>query len=243
RSGRIGKVLTVSVGVGGPSGWCDLPEEKPEPGLDWNQWLGPAPMRPYHSDLSPRGTHNHFPAWRRYREYSGGGHTDIGAHHYDIVQWALNMDHSGPVTITPPEDGEAIKGVRFEYGNGVVLTHGGPSGCTFIGTEGMLRVDRGHLSSVPDKIVKEPLGEKEVRLFKSPGHHRDWVNCIRSRGKPVAHVEVGARTATLVHLGNNAYWHRKKLHWSPDKWEFVKDEEANQWLDYERRDPWGLPEV
>ncbi len=99
RSGRLGKIQTVTVGVGGPSKWCDLPEEAMEPGLDWNLWLGPAPMRPYHSALSPRGVHNHFPAWRNYREYAGGGHADMGAHHYDIAQWCLGMDESGPVQI------------------------------------------------------------------------------------------------------------------------------------------------
>ncbi len=86
RSGRIGDIKTVTVGVGGPSKWCDLPEEAMEPGLDWKLWLGPAPTRPYNSALSPRGVHNHFPAWRSYREYSGGSHADMGAHHYDIAQ-------------------------------------------------------------------------------------------------------------------------------------------------------------
>jgi hypothetical protein len=70
RSGRIGTVKTVHVGVGGPSKWCDLPEEPLEAGLDWERWLGQAPMRPYNSVLSPRGMHNHFPNWRGYREYS-----------------------------------------------------------------------------------------------------------------------------------------------------------------------------
>ncbi len=79
QSGRLGKIIRVTVGVGDPSVPCDLPAEAPEPGLDWNLWLGAAPERPYNSILSPRGVHNHFPAWRKYREYSGGGHTDMGA--------------------------------------------------------------------------------------------------------------------------------------------------------------------
>ena len=61
RSGRIGKIKTVYVDVGGPSKPCDLPEEKMEPGLDWDLWLGPAPKRPYNSVLSPRGVHSHYP--------------------------------------------------------------------------------------------------------------------------------------------------------------------------------------
>jgi len=77
RSGRIGTVQRITVGVAGPSRWCNLPEEEMEPGLNWDMWLGQAPLRPYSSVLSPRGVHNHFPSWRAYREYSGGGHTDM----------------------------------------------------------------------------------------------------------------------------------------------------------------------
>ncbi|MDA0813290.1 MAG: Gfo/Idh/MocA family oxidoreductase [Verrucomicrobia bacterium] len=243
RSGRLGKIKTVSVGVGGPSVFCDLPSEEMEPGLDWNMWLGYAPKRPYNSVLSPRGVHNHFPAWRDYREYSGGAHSDIGAHDYDIAQWALGMDESGPVEIIPPEDPKAISGVQYVYENGVVMTHGGRPGCTFVGTEGTLHIGRGGLSSEPESIVKEPLGDGDVKLYNSPGHHRDWINCIRSRQRPVADVEIGARSVTVVHLGNQAYWHRRKLRWDPVKWEFPGDTEANGWRDVERRDPWKLPEV
>lgn len=243
RSGRIGKVKTVHVGVGGPSKWCDLAEETLEPGLDWERWLGPAPMRPYSSVLSPRGRHNHFPAWRSYREYSGGGLTDIGAHHFDIAQWALDMDQSGPIEIIPPDDPQATSGVKFVYANGIEMFHGGPSGCTFEGTHGKLYVDRGKLTSEPESIVKEPLGEKEVHLFKSPGHHRNWIDCIRSRQRPVADVEIGARSATVCHLANLAYWNQRKLHWNPTKWRFVGDKEANAWLDYARRNPWQFPRV
>lgn len=243
RSGRIGQVKSVTVGVGGPSQWCDLPEEAMEPGLDWNMWLGPAPMRPYNAILSPRGVHNHFPAWRNYREYAGGGHADMGAHHYDIVQWALDMDESGPVEIIPPDDPKAGQGVRFLYPNGIEMTHGGPSGCTFVGTRGTLRIDRGVLETDPPELLKEPAGAQDVKLFQSPGHHRNWIDCIRSRQRPVADVEAGARTVAITQLGNLAYWHHRRLKWDPKRWQFVGDKAANKWLDYERREPWQLPKI
>lgn len=243
RSGRIGRVKTVRVGVGGPSKWCDLPAEPMEPGLDWDMWLGQSPMRPYNSILSPRGVHNHFPQWRRYREYSGGSMTDMGAHHFDIAQWALDMDHSGPVEVIPPDDPNANTGVKYIYANGVEMIHGGPQGCTFEGTEGKLYIGRGVLKSEPESIVKEPLGQNDVHLFRSPGHHRNWIDCIRTRQRPVADVEIGARSVTVCHLGNMAYWYRRRLRWDPQNWQFVGDEEANQWLDRQRRDPWQLPNV
>jgi hypothetical protein len=236
-------VKAVRVGVGGPSRWCDLKEEAMEPGLDWNLWLGYAPVRPYSPVLSPRGVHKHFPAWRSYREYSGGGLTDMGAHHFDIAQWALGLDESGPVEVVPPADAKAETGAKLVFANGVEMIHGGPSGCTFEGTAGRLYIDRGKLTAEPESVLEEPLGEKDAHVPRTKGHHRDWIDCIRSRGRPIAHVEAGARTATLCHLTNLAYWNRRALRWDPQSWKFIGDAEADTWLDRPRRDPWHLPKV
>jgi predicted dehydrogenase len=250
RNGRIGKLKEVHVNVGAPSKWCDLPEEKMEPGLDWDLWLGPAPMRPYNSILSPRGVHTSFPNWRLYREYSGGMMTDWGAHHFDIAQWGLGMDEAGPVEIIPPEDPKAQKGVRYIYANGVRVLHGDEyepgkkvRGVAFIGSAGRVFVDRGFLRTEPEELLKQPLGEKDVRLYESPGHQRDWLNCIRTRKRPICDVEVGARSVAVCHLGNLAYWNHRKLRWDPQTWQFNGDTEANKWLDCPRREPWQLPAI
>jgi predicted dehydrogenase len=242
RNGRIGKIKRVNVNVGGPSKPCDLPEEKMEPGLDWDLWLGPAPRRGYNSVLSPRGVHKHFPNWRLYREYSGGMMTDWGAHHFDIAQWGLGMDDSGPVEIIPPDNPRAEKGVRYLYANGALVVHDEGGGVQFIGTDGEITVNRGKIIW-QGRWLKEPLDEKSVRLYKSPGHQRDWLNCVRSRKKPICDVEIGARSVTVCHLGNLAYWNHKKLRWDPKKWQFVGDAGDNRWLDRDRRSPWTLPAV
>ncbi len=107
RSGRIGKLKTVYVErrqLRASRATC--PRRRLEEGLDWDRWLGPAPKRPYNSVLSPRGVHGHFPDWRNYREYSGGMMTDWGAHHFDIAQWGLGMDESGPVRDHPARRSE-----------------------------------------------------------------------------------------------------------------------------------------
>ncbi len=242
RSGRLGKISKVTVGVGGPGKPCDLPQEDMEPGLEWDMWLGPAPMRHYNSILSPRGMHNHFPRWRDYQEYSGGGHTDMGAHHYDIAQWALGRDDSGPVEIIPPDNPESGTGVRYIYEDGVEMVHGGPGGCVFHGERGQLHIDRGVLTSDPAEIVSTPLADDEVHLPVSPGHHRNWLDSIISRQRPVADVEVGARTVMIAHLGNLAYWNGRSFRWNPDTWSFA-DPADNHLLDRERRDPWQLPDM
>jgi hypothetical protein len=244
RSGRLGRIKTVNVNVGAPSKPCDLPEEKAEAGLDWNLWLGPAPMRPYNSVLSPRGVHKHFPNWRLYREYSGGMMTDWGAHHFDIAQWGLGMDESGPLEIIPPADPKSGRGLKFLYAGGVEVVHGPGGGVQFIGENGEITVNRGKLESKPDTIIKEPLTDKDARLYQSPGHTRDWLNCIRSRKRPICHVEVGARSVAVCHLGNIGYWTGKRFAWDPAAWKVVGDvPEVSKWLDRERRDPWQLPAV
>ncbi len=241
RNGRIGEIKRVEVGVGGPSKWCDLKEEPLEAGLDWERWLGQAPKRPYNSVLSPRGVHNHFPHWRNYREYSGGSMTDWGAHHFDIAQWGLGMDESGPVEIIPPEDPKANKGVKYIYANGIEMIHGGTGGVTFFGTKGKIFVTRGKVKCEPESIFKEPIGGKDVRLYPSPGHHRDFLDCVKSRKRPICDIEVGARSVTVCHLGNLAYWHRKKIRWDPKAWKITEGDAA--WIDRERRDPYQLPKI
>ena len=120
RNGRIGKITEVHVGCGGPSNDCYLPAQPVPEGLDWDMWLGPAPWRPYNEELHPF-------YWRPYRPFSGGSMTDIGAHMFDIAQWGLGMDHTGPVEIIPP-DGKDVKRLTYKYANGVLMYHGGSSG-------------------------------------------------------------------------------------------------------------------
>ncbi|MFT5733620.1 MAG: putative dehydrogenase [Planctomycetota bacterium] len=243
RAGRIGRVLNVNVGVGDSPVACDLPTEELEPGLDWDRWQGPAPSRGYNAILSPRGAHTHYPRWRDYREYAGGGLADMGAHHLDIAQWALGMDASGPVRVIPPSDPTAKRGAALVYANGVRLTHGGPNGATFIGETGLIAVDRGRISSVPDAILEWEPEEEAERLQRNEGHAADWLARIRDRGRPVCDVEVGARSAAICHLLNIAYWHRQELEWNPTTWRFEGNEAANEWLDYQRRDGYSLPKA
>jgi predicted dehydrogenase len=240
RNGRIGKLKRVVADVGGPSVWCDLPEEAMEPGLDWDMWLGPAPQRPYNSVLSPRGVHDHFPNWRNYREYSGGMMTDWGAHHFDIAQWGLGMDDSGPVEIIPPEDPKATKGLRYVYANGVELVHGNSGGVLFVGESGQVFCNRGQFRAEPESLANEDLKTMPIQLYKSTNHYDDFVKAVRARSKPVCDVEIGARSASVCHLGNLAYWNHRRLKWDPAKEVFIGDDEANQWLNHPNRTPWNV---
>jgi len=259
QNGAIGKINRVEVYVGGPGVPCDLPAETQEPGLDWNMWLGPAPERPYHSELSPRGVHKHFPNWRTYREYGGGMVTDWGAHHFDIAQWGLGMDNSGPVEIFPADKPKATSGVRLLYANGVEVLHSpkehdpvAGDGVWFYGSEGKMNVNRGKFQfwrgseqkadsqAKCDAVAAEFLTANAKRLYKSNDHKGDWLDCIRTRKEPICDVEVGAHTVIVCHLVNLAYYHGQKMKWDPKGFKFTDGTGDKSWLDVTYRGPWKL---
>jgi predicted dehydrogenase len=281
--GRLGKIKEVHVGVGPTSKPRDLPDQTPHEGLNWDKWLGQAPQQAYNEVLCRKGLPDSYPfnpGWRDYRDFSGGYVTDWGAHHFDITQWALQMDNYGPVEILPPEKEGDKYGAKLIYrgspvGEEIVVHHSevvwtepnpnpprnrnggnndnnqprGPrretNGIRFVGERGELFVNRGTIESKPIDIVKQPLAISEQKLYKSPGHHTNFVECVRDRRRPICDVEIGARSVTVCHLVNLAYWHNQKMKWDPFRWEFVgaNAAEANRWRSREQREPYKLPAI
>ena len=121
------------------------------------------------------------------------------------------------------------------------MAHGGMSGTTFVGTQGVLPVDRGRIDSSPAKILEEPLPEDAERLPRHPSHAQDWLQAIRGEGPTTCPVEVGSGSVAICQLLNIAYRLRRPLQWDPARWEFPGDDEANALLDYERREGYELP--
>jgi predicted dehydrogenase len=248
RSGRLGKLKTVKVGIPNVN-YNKRPNDSGPPDLDFDFWLGPAPKVEYNRD------HVHY-NFRFFWDYSGGQMTNFGAHDLDIAQWGLDMDESGPVEITGKgtfnkdklfEVTESCE-VTYKYANGVTLVLGQgvkgiKGGVTFEGEKGTIHVDRGNLTSDPGAIVEEPLGDKDVHLYLSPGHHRNWLECIKSRKLPICDAEIGHRSATVCHLGNIAIRTGRTIKWDPAKEEIVGDDEAAKMLSRTYRAPWKLPEV
>jgi len=231
RNGRIGKVRRITIHTGDPAIACDLPEQPLPAGIDWDGWLGQAPMRPFHADLCPIGMHGHFPAWRKYREYANGGLADMGAHHFDIAQWALGMDHSGPVRVIPPADRAATRGLVLVYADGCEMVHGGPTDCTFEGELGTIECSRGHSRafrgtdrSAPDApdLLAEPK-DGELRFPRNAGHVADFLAAIREGREPICTAEIGHRTATVCQLASIGYRLGLPLQWDPVAERFVGD--------------------
>jgi predicted dehydrogenase len=243
QNGYIGDVKSVWTTPGGTSRHCTLPAQEIPPGFDWDMWLGPAPWAPYHRDRCVDLWH-----WWHWRDYSGGLMTDRDAHDFDIVQWGLGMDGSGPVEIIPP-DGKDVKTLTYIYANGVVHTadaggwgSGGKPGAyvEFRGTKGMVGVWRGGIKTEPANLANVKIGPNEKHLYESNHHQGNFLDCVRSRKRCVSDVEIGASSVTKCHVGNIAYWLNRPLKWDPKKMEFPGDQEANRLRSKPMREPWHL---
>lgn len=241
RSGAIGQVKTVYVNVGGPPKVWDLKEEVLPEGLNWDLWMGPNSGRPYNNELAPAMDAKFWPRWRDYQEFGGGGMTDWGAHMFDIAQWGLNMDSSGPVELIYTEP---AKGLVYKYANGVEVVHrpieGSKQHCHFIGTEGEVWVARGELKTTPDSLKSLNFKDGDSGVYASNNHYQDFLNAIRSRKAPICDVETGHRTASVCNLGNIAYRLQRSLQWNPVKEEFIKDKEAGKFLGRQMRKEWRV---
>ena len=247
RDGYIGKINEVRVGLPGVNWTTEppVPDGAPPAALDFDFWLGPAPQRAYNEHR----VHYYF---RFFWDYSGGQMTNWGAHHLDIAQWGLGMDASGPVaaegtaTYDPQKRFEtpAAFKVTYTYANGVKLICESPAkvtGTTFIGSKGQIRVNRGVLESEPEDLAFETLKQTDPRLYVSTEHHKNWLDCIKTRQLPICDVEIGHRSATVCHLGNIAIRTGKKIKWDPVKQQIVGDAALASWVNRPYRAPWTLP--
>ncbi len=252
RNGRIGKLRQIRVGLASENrdnnghAAQTAPTAVPE-GLNYDLWLGPAPEAPF----CPARLHSN---WRWIYDYSGGNITDFGAHHLDIVQWALGQDESGPVEFFDlkaewPEKGGLYTttprySFAYKYADGtevrVVDKMDFGSGIAFEGESGSIICSRGMLKIQPQKLRK-PLAEGDVRLYESKDHFRNFIDALRDGVKPAAPIEYAHRSITIAHLANIALrLNRARLRWDPATEQVVDDTEAAAMLSRPMRGPWEL---
>ncbi len=245
-SGKIGKVQKVIVcNFLAPERWTELPEQPVPEGLDWDQWCNQTEVRPYHPQLHRN--------WSKWWDYDGGGLswgvTGWGAHALDQVQHALGTSLTGPVEIIPNGPGQkAVVTLRYANGADVVLEQEiirdhQQLGAIFEGTKGKLQIIRGDfIPSDPDlkkgapDVIKEGPGEDIYHL-------NNFWDCIKSRKKPNADVEIGHRSSVVCHLVNICRDLGRKLKWDPKAERFIDDDEANRFLSRPRRKGFELPKV
>lgn len=253
-TGRLGEIQQVNAYVGAPPVPYNLPKEEIPADLNWDLWLGPLPGDIHFNNelnppisLDPVEHEKIWGAWRWYKEMGGGFTTDWGAHMFDIGQWGLGMDESGPVEISPVGDGTEY--MQFKYANGVVMTSEPfneqmTKGVKFTGTDGWLEVSRGHFVASDDSLLppKSAQANDDTPYETKIPHQINFIEAVRNRVDPVVPVEVGHRTCTVCTLGNIACDLKRTIKWDPATETFVDDQDgaATAHLHYQYRDGWTL---
>ena len=237
QEGKIGKIERVNAYVGGPPTPYDLPEEPVPADLNWPLWLGPSEYVHYNSQLNPPISLNpeqneqFWGGWRWYKELGGGFTTDWGAHMFDIAQWGLGMDESGPVEVIPAgfEDTQFL---TYKYASGVVMTEEPfnekkTKGVKFWGDKGWIEVSREHFLASDESLLPPTVEVAEGAYETKIPHLENFVNALKTKTDPVVPVEIGHRSCTVCTLGNIAYDLGRPIKWDPAAEKFVDDPEAD----------------
>jgi len=264
QTGAIGHIEQIFVRIGEPPAPFDLPEMPVPDNLNWNLWVGPLYDDDFHynSDLcppislDPEENEEFWARWRYYKETGNGFTGDWGAHMFDISQWAIGMDGTGPVEIIPKGfNGQEY--LTYKYVNGIVMTEQpylddmpDAKGIKFIGTDGWIEVARGYLACSKSKLVPKELAGNRPREMSpeerkafyaglkkdqekagggfevSSPHMQNFIDCVRSRQDPIAPIQAGASTAIVCCLGNIASELGRSVKWNPVTSRFVDDPEA-----------------
>ena len=253
RNGLIGKVTRVEVGL--PEGHSDFAGTKsklsvtpPPTCLDYPFWIGPSKMEPY---IEGRVHMN----WRWNYNTGGGQLLDWIGHHCDIAHWGMGMDNGGPSEIEghgdfPPTDAVWNTCTKYritlKYPQDITMTIAGGypdirGGTKWIGTDGWVWVDRGgYEASNIDWFAQIPADKYKVKLYKSDSHHRNFLDCVKSRQPTITPVETAHHSAIPGHLGLISMLVGRKIKWDAAKEVILGDAEASKLLTRPYRSPWKL---
>jgi len=232
RNGAIGELKEIyGCRPGGSYEWKRFGPAKPvPPELDWDLALGPAPWQEFAGVA-----HAHM--------FVGVGDINWGPHHYDIFQWALDADRSGPVELFFEKNV-----LQYRYANGVVVhaehfpsdSTGSSGGGRFIGTKGWIAVDREHLTASSNDILEFPLDPNGPRVYRSESHSGNFLDCVRTRKRTICDPETAHRSISAVLLGGIALRLNRPVKWDPVTEQFPGDDEANRLLGTAFRHPWEI---
>jgi predicted dehydrogenase len=260
RSGQIGKVTSVhswNYGNSAPDGIGNPADGSPPDGLDWDLWLGPAPMRPFNANRF--GVHpDRWSTFRYFWDYAGGMMTDWGVHHLDIVQMVMGVDaplavnaSGGKYVLRDNRDTPDTLIVTYEYpgflctyenreGNGQPIDGHG-YGITFYGTDATLFIDRDYFEIRSEKERKDAEPQRVAGKNKQGEEHvRNFLDCVKTRNLPICDIEVGHRSTTTALLGNVALRSGRRIVWNAKLEKVEGDQAGSKYLSREYRKPWKL---
>jgi predicted dehydrogenase len=262
RSGAIGHVSEAHCWVGKAWGGGERPSDTPSvpEGLDWQQWLGARPFRPYHPAYHPAG-------WRRYWDFGTGTLGDMGCHHLDLPFWALGLGLPEEVHAegTPVHAETAPTAMRARWGfpaRLVAASGGGTTerapvtlwwhdgglrppqfergelpdwgdGTLFVGDKGMLLADYGRHLLLPEERFRDTVPPPRS-IPDSVGHHREWLDACRTRGMTTCGFDYASRLTETVLLGVVAYRIGRGFRWDAERMRAVDCPAADLLLGSER---------
>lgn len=255
REGLLGKIEKIKVYVGrneyDKDSGCPVPRSLPAQecpaGLNWDKWLGPLPETvKYHHDFNPtlneKGGDLCWGKWRWFKETGGGLMTDWGAHMFDIAQWAIGKDGSGPVKVIPAGYRQ-YDALTYLYDNGIVMTEepisGQEAGVQIFGEEGTLSIFRGKYVTDNPKFAHELIPGKSGYACTS-WHHQDFIDAVRAHVDPLVPVETGHTSNIVCCLGNIATELKRPVVWNPIVQKFMNDPEAQKMTAYDYRNGYDL---
>jgi predicted dehydrogenase len=244
RNGLIGEVKEIYCQLGefpqppNPETIVPVPE-----GFDYDRWLGPTPFFEY-SENRVKG--NFDGGWRCYWEYGSRKFGDWGAHHFDIVQWALDRDNTGPVEFIP-QGHEGSEYHHYRYADGITVWRDRKPNnghmIRFIGTEGEVLVSRGKIDSSPKELVRHKFGPNDIQVYESKDHRENFIDSIMTRKPTICPASVGHRSATICQLSAIAARIGRPLKWDPVAEQITNDKEAATMQDRPRRKGYEMPAV
>ncbi len=258
RAGAIGPVREVHVWCAKSWGGGDRPAARPPvpPGLDWDLWVGPAPLRPYSPAYVPFN-------WRRYWDFGGGTLNDMACHYVDLPFWALDLRHPTRVEAEgPPPHAEtaavaltvrydfpargtrpALKLTWYDGGrkpaalNAAGMPRWG-DGVLFVGAKGMLIADYNNYRLLPEKAFEGFVKPKQT-IPNSIGHYKEWVEACKTGGPTTCNFDYSGALSEAVLLGTVAYRSGKAIVWDA-KGLKTNDPVADRLVRKAYRAPWKL---
>jgi predicted dehydrogenase len=261
-SGQLGRVRSTRAWsyVGWKGTIPVVADSNPPAGVNYNMWLGPAPLRPFNQNRF------HF-TFRWFWDYAGGLMTDWGVHLLDYALYGMNryvpksVMASGGKYAFPADAMETPDTMMAIYDFGdfnLVWDHtigiygqnyGRGHGVAFIGEYGTLVVDRNGWEVIPETSSVSAKKEMQaVPLQKGSGkgldlHVKNFLECIKTREKPNCDIEIGAHIARIAQLGNIAYRLGRQVYWDGENQKFIDDKKADTYIKANYRAPWELPKI
>lgn len=251
---RLGKLKEIQVGVPGGKTTPTWSEQPVPDFIDWERWVGPAPMTPFHADKLKRDNHENI------TNFSLGMISCWGIHHLDIAQWGNGSDATGPIKVEGsaeyPKDGgcDAVLSwnLRFEYASAAPILFANESadishGTRFIGDKAWLHVRRGMIQASDEAILRDPqnkVGTMPIKLQESLEHTRNFVDAIRGKTQAICGIETSVRSDTLPQLASACLRAKRPLTWNPETENFGDDIAANELMKHRpMRGQWKLPTI